>query len=423
MITKNWLELDNAAQIFPAIRRANWVNTFRVSVNLTDPVDPVCLQQAVNDLKDRFPSLYVKLGSGLFWYFLEQTAAPPPVQQDYAYPLTHMSAREQAKCCFRVFYYRNRIAVEFFHALTDGSGAMVYLKTLTAQYLRRKYGIFIPNEKGVLNPVDLPRAGELEDAFLDAAGDFPASRKEEDAFRLRGTREPSGFNHLLTGVLPTDLLVRAAKKFNVTVTAFLSGVLIESILAIQKQSVPDGREKPVKITIPVNLRNLFPSETLRNFALVVNLGVDPRLGDYSLQEICTEVKNQMQVEITPKKMASRIASNVRPQQAAALRAAPRFIKTFAMRMVYSSVGESKGCLNLSNLGQIKTPAEMEPYIDRFDFIIGVQYTYPNNCSVASYKNTTCINFIRNIRETDLEQRFFSRLVELGIPVKVESNDS
>lgn len=76
MITKNWLELDNAAQIFPAIRRANWVNTFRVSVNLTDPVDPVCLQQAVNDLKDRFPSLYVKLGSGLFWYFLEQTAAP-----------------------------------------------------------------------------------------------------------------------------------------------------------------------------------------------------------------------------------------------------------------------------------------------------------------------------------------------------------
>ena len=89
-------------------------------------------------------------------------------------------------------------------------------------------------------------------------------------------------------------------------------------------------------------------------------------------------------------------------------------------MVYAHVGETKGCLNISNLGVVKLPEPMRPYVERMEFIIGVQYTYPNNCSVVSLGNATYVNMIRNIRETELEQRFFSRLVELGVPVTIES---
>ena len=85
------------------------------------------------------------------------------------------------------------------------------------------------------------------------------------------------------------------------------------------------------------------------------------------------------------------------------------------------MGESKGCLNVSNLGQVKLPKSMMPFVRRFEFIIGVQYSYPNNCSIASCGDVTCINMIRNIEEPELERRFFSRLVELGIPVSIESN--
>ena len=97
------------------------------------------------------------------------------------------------------------------------------------------------------------------------------------------------------------------------------------------------------------------------------------------------------------------------------------VKRIAMRAVYAMSGESKGCLNISNMGVVKLPAEMEKYVERFDFVIGVQYTYPNNCSVVTWGGRTYISMIRGIRETELERLFFSRLVELGIPVEIESN--
>ena len=120
-------------------------------------------------------------------------------------------------------------------------------------------------------------------------------------------------------------------------------------------------------------------------------------------------------------MAGRIAANVNPQQIALIRAVPLPIKNIVMRGVYSRRGESKGCINLSNLGVVRLPAPMRDYVRRMEFIIGTQRSYPNNCSVATLGEETYINMIRNIRESELERRFFSRLVELGVPVAIESN--
>ena len=421
-MSRYWLRLDNAALIFPAVRRQDWTNAFRVSAALQEDVDPGLLQQAVEDLAPRFPSFYVRLRAGIFWYYLEEVRKPPRVRPDFAYPLTHMGLRELHTCCLRVFYHKNRIAVEFFHSLTDGSGGMIYLKTLTARYLTLRCGAEIPAEDGVLDWREAPKPEELEDSFLRYSGKTALSRKEPTSYRLHGSREPDGFLHLTTGVIETDTLLRAAHSYDATVTAFLAAVMTKSILAIQTQRRYLGRLKPVKITIPVNLRRLFGSATLRNFALTINPGVDPMLGHYTLRELCGIYTRQLALETTPKLMAARIAANVQPQQLFLLKMAPLFVKNLAMRMVYADVGERKGCLNISNLGNVKLPAAMQPYVRRLDFIIGVQKTYPNNCSVASCGNVTCINMIRRIREPELERQFFSRLVELGIPVTIESNE-
>jgi hypothetical protein len=73
------------------------------------------------------------------------------------------------------------------------------------------------------------------------------------------------------------------------------------------------------------------------------------------------------------------------------------------------------------MGIVELPEAMTPHVERFDFVIGVQYSYPNNCSVVSWQGKTYINMIRGIRESELERVFFSRLVEEGIPVEIESN--
>ena len=134
------------------------------------------------------------------------------------------------------------------------------------------------------------------------------------------------------------------------------------------------------------------------------------------------MSHQLAAEAVPQKMAARIAANVKPQRSLLLRLMPLPVKTLVMRLVYCVRGESGGCLNVSNLGRAEIPAAMAPYVARFEFIIGVQYTYPNNCSVLSYGGRTCINMIRSIREPELERLFFSRLVELGVPVEIESNE-
>lgn len=419
-MSRVWLRLDNAALIFPAVKRPGWCNVFRQSVSLREDIDPAILQQAANDLKPRFPSLYVRLRTGIFWYYLEEIRVPLTVGQDFAYPLTHMGTRELRTCCLRIFYYRNRIAVEFFHALTDGTGGMIYLKTLAARYIALKYGIDIPASDDILDIAQQPQPEEIEDSFLRYSGRHAMSRSEPNSYRLKGTHERDGIRHLLTGVLPTDKLVEVAHGYHVTVTVFLVAVMAQVITEMQAKHAPHRQPKPVKITVPVNLRRLYGSKTLRNFVLTLNPGVDPKLGAFTLDDLCNSISAQLSAEAMPQIMAARIAANVIPQQLAILRIMPLFIKNLFLRMVYAHVGETKGCLNISNLGVVKLPEPMRPYVERMEFIIGVQYTYPNNCSVVSLGNATYVNMIRNIRETELEQRFFSRLVELGVPVTIES---
>ena len=422
MIKKQWFRLDNAALIFPAIIRKNWNNMFRVAVTLKEPVDPELLSRAAADLQPRFPTIYVKLKSGFFWYYLENIPEAPKAEQDYAYPLTHMPQKQLKKSCIRILYYENRIAVEFFHSVTDGTGGMAYLQNLTARYLTLKYGTVIPAEGNIRDIAEAPRQEELRDCFQLCGAPVSISRAEATAYRLYGNPEENQSRHIVMGILPTDILRAKAKEQHVTVTAFLAAVLGEAVRDRQRM---DGREarlqKPVKITIPVNLRKTFGLDTMRNFALAVNIGFDPRLGEYTHEEICRLMYHQLASETIPQRMAGRVTTNVVLQRNMLIRLIPLPLKRLCMRLVYALSGESKGCLNLSNMGQVDVPDAMKLFIERFEFIIGVQYSYPNNCSVVSWNGKTYISMIRGIQESELERLFFSRLVELGIPVEVESD--
>ena len=418
---KKWYRLDTAALIFPAIARRDWSNAFRVSATLSEPVDPDILQRAVDDMRHRFPSFFVTLRKGFFWYYLEESSHQIKVQGDYAYPLTFMGRRELRRNCLRVLYYNNRIAVECFHAVTDGHGGSVFLCNLTAHYLELKYGIGIPKEGLLCDLSQAPSPEELEDSFLKNAAEVAAGRREERSFRLRGTPEDGSFRTLTTGIVDTQSLLDMAHRFKVTVTALIAGIMVESIIGMQHERLPRKKQRPVKVTIPVDMRRLYGSRTLRNFSLVLNVGADPRYGDYRLEELCSVIYHQLCAGATPQNMAGMIAANVQPQQLVALRLAPVFIKNFAMDMVYRRIGEGGGSLTISNITGLPLPEAMAPYVRRMEFIIGPQRTYPNNCAVLSCGGKTYINMIRNTRESELERRFFSRLVELGIPVEIECN--
>lgn len=419
---QKWFRLDTAALIFPAIMNRRWSNAFRVSALLTEEIDPTLLQQAVDELKPRFPNFYTRLSKGIFWYRLEEAQQTPRVQQDYAYPLVHMSYRALHTNCVRVMFFKNRIAVECFHSVTDGTGGMLFLQNLVRHYVQLRYGITCPDTEKLLCPSDAPLLEELEDSFFKNSSGYACTAKEEKVYKLPGQRPGMGFRHLVCGSMPSDLLVETAHRYHCSVTSFLSAVMALSVIRLQNDNVPRKKQKPVKIAIPVNLRRLYESRTFRNFALVLNLGVDPRQGEYSLQDVCSVISHELKAKATPQYMAGMIAQNTLPQQVLAIRLVPLPIKSMIMRMVYNVRGENSSCLNVSNLGTETLPAPLAEKVERLDFIIGTQKSYPNNCSVVSYKNTTRINMIRSTPEATLEKYFFSSLVELGIPVDIESNE-
>ena len=417
-----WMKLDNAAKIYPAAKRRNWNNFFRISATLTEPIDTAVLRSALDVTARRFPSIAVRLRRGVFWYYLEQVPHLPDIQQEKSCPLAHAPFHEVRQCAFRVLVYHDRFAVEFFHALTDGTGALIFVKTLLAEYLSQKHGLTIPAAEGVLGRLEEPDEEELEDSFLRYAGDVKASRKEATAWHLTGTPEKDGFKNLVTMMIPAPALKDCAKAHGVTVTELLCAAMMQAICRLQAEKVPQRRlRKPVKVLLPVNLRNLFPSRTLRNFASYITPEVDPRMGDYTFDEICAAVHHRMGLENNPHTMRAKFAANVASERSPLLRVMPLFIKNLAMKAVFDTVGECKSCLCLSNLGVVRLPEVMTPYVARMDFIIGVQANAPHDCGVLTWNDTVYINCIRSIREPELELRFYQVLHRLGLPVKVESN--
>ena len=417
-----WLRLDNAAKIYPAARRQNWSNVFRVSVTLSEKVDTAVLQSALDVTARRFPSLAARLRKGVFWYYLQELDHAPAISEEWSYPLAQMSAEEVRRCAFRVIAYENRIAVELFHSLTDGNGALVFLKTLTAEYLQQKYGVYIPAEDGVLGRLEEPTEEELEDSFQKYAGNAPASRKGNDAWRFWGTPEKNGRVNLTCFRIPVDQALKLSHQYGVTLTVFMSAVIMQALQQLQKQKVPDvRRRKPIKVLIPINLRRLFPSSSLRNFVLYTTPELMTSLGEYSFREICQVVHHWMALENTPKQMSKLIETNVSTERILIVRLMPLFIKNIVMKAVFDSVGERKSCLSISNLGAVKIPDAMKPYVERMDFILGVQATAPYNCGILSYDGTMYVNFIRSIREPELENAVRRVLEELGMEFQVEGN--
>lgn len=417
----HWVRLDNAAKIYPAARRRNWSNVFRQSITLTDEVDTAVLKSALSRTVARFPAIAARLRRGVFWYYLQQMDTAPELCPEHSYPLVYMSNEEMRKCAFRVIAYKKRIAVEFFHSLTDGTGAMMFLKSLVAEYLEQKYSIEIPNECGVLSRTDAPTDDELEDSFLKHSGTIAAKRDISSAFRATGDSPIGGFHYLTCFKISSDDMLNLAHKHNVTLTVFIAAAMMKALLNLQNETRPSYKRKPVRILIPVNLRKIFKSNTLRNFAMYTVPEADPRLGEYSFDELCNIIKCRMGLEVNAKFMSTMIATNVNDERNPLVRLVPLPVKNLVMKAVFNRVGERTSSMSLSNLGRVEFPEIMQKYISRVDFILGVQATAPYNCGVISYGDTVYINIIRNICSAGLEQHFFKVLQEMGLSVTAESN--
>lgn len=418
---KTWYKLDLSANVYPTLQRKNFSNIFRISIVLKEKIKPDILQKAVDRTLPRFPAFKVALRKGLFWRYLEPNNRPGPfVQPDIINPCMPISTKSSNRYMIRIYYYENQIALEMFHSLSDGNGALILLRTITAEYLRL-LGADIPNTNGVMDIHETPDLEEMEDAYLRyATSKVRPKRSQEKAYRVRGHREPFYTLNIIRGLIPVEQILAVSKKYNVSVTEYLNAVLLYSLLKKQKKDHV-FRQKPVKLAMPVNLRRFFPSKTLRNFISMVYPSIDPRMGEYTFEEILAQVHHYMRYYINNKFLNADITTNVATQQNLLIRMVPLFIKDFTVRQFYIRVQDKQSSAGITNIGVVKVPDEMKPFVERFDILMGQPFSARTNCALISFDKTLSISFTSTIIENDVERYFFRKLVSDGIHVKIESN--
>ena len=419
---RDWYKLDLSAIVYPTLQRRDFSSVYRLSVLLKEEIQPEVLQKALDMTLPRFPTYKAAIRKGLFWRYLEPNDRPGPfVQEDVRNPCQPMYFKANNRYLIRVYYFRNRIALEAHHSLGDGTGGMCVLQTLTATYLRLLGHEELQNGGFVLDIGEKPAEGELEDAYMRYANAKVCSpRLQEKAYRVRGTAEPFYTLNIIDGIMSVSEVMEVAKRYHATITEYLNAVLLQALLTKQMK---EGRRRlrPVKIAMPVNLRRFFPSNTLRNFITMIYPGVDPRLGDYTFEEIVVQVHNYMRYYINEKLLRGDITTNAATQRNPLIRVVPLFLKDLVVRTFYTKVQDGNSSAGLTNMGALKVPEGMAPYIERFDIYMGQPFSRRTNCAIISFEDVLTVNFASSIIEADVERYFFRRLVQDGIHVKIESN--
>lgn len=418
---KIWYELDLSAIVYPTLQRRDFSSVYRLSVVLKENIDPEVLQQAADITLQRFPTYKVAIRKGLFWRYLETNHRPGPfVQPDIKNPCMPMPFKANNRYLIRIYYHERRIALEAHHSLGDGTGGMCVLQTMTAVYLRL-LGYKISNGGFVLDVNGEPDPEELEDAYMRYANaQVRPPRPGEKAYRVRGTKEPFYTLNIIDGIMSVKQVMAVAAKYNATITEYLNSVLLYALLQKQEHSW-HRRLLPVKIAMPVNLRRFFPSKTLRNFITMVYPSIDPRMGDYTFEEILIQVHHYMRYYINNKFLNADITTNAAVTKNPLIRVVPLFFKDFVVRQFYKRVQDKQSSAGLTNLGVVETSEEMRAHIERFDVLMGQPFSARTNCAVISYGDTLSISFASSIVEADVERLFFRKLVQDGIHVKIESN--
>ncbi|MGN1313536.1 MAG: alcohol acetyltransferase [Lachnospiraceae bacterium] len=418
---QGWYPLDLSAIVYPTLQRRNFSSVYRLSVLLKKEVQPDLLQQAIDMTLPRFPTYKSAMRKGLFWRFLEPNNRPGPfVQEDVRNFCMPMPFKSNNRYLLRFYYHGRRISLEAHHSLGDGTGGMHLLHTVTANYLRL-LGYEIPNQYFVLDIHEQPDPEELENAYMRYSNaKVRPPRPMEKSYRIRGSIEPFYTFHVIDGIMSVKDVMQVANGYHCTITEYLNAVLLFALLQKQKQDKP-FKEHPVKIAMPVNLRRFFPSRTLRNFITMIYPSIDPRLGEYTFEEIITNVHHYMRYSINEKFLRGDITTNAATQRNPLIRVVPLFIKDFVVKTFYRRVQDRNSSAGLTNMGALKVPEEMIPLIERFDIYMGIPFSARTNCAIVSFQDTLTINFGSCIHESDVERYFFSKLVEDGIPVTIESN--
>jgi len=402
-----WYPIDVAGTIFPSARTRRWNSTFRIAFLLGEDVDPERLRAALADARRRFPSFFAGLRHGLFWYYIQPMGSVDVLEPEADFPCRPMNMFDKTRPALHVYYDRRRLAVEISHFIADGGAGLVFAKALLALYLGKE----LPGA---------PHAGELEDSFrknYSKNASKPAAARA--AWRYRPPVQP-GYLKLIHAAIPAEDILPLAKARKLTLTDYLLGIYFYAFYLADPCAKKS--RKPIQISVPINLRNHYPSETLRNFCLFANVGFDPRAKENcSLGDIFDAVKGQLEAANTKEEMHKLLCANGKMINSLPARLVPNVLKRRVMQAGYFLTGERRQTSSMSNLGRLNLPPGLARHVESVEFVTGHSPMLPLKMTVISDDRFVHLYFPSASPKTDVQREFVRILAGEGARIFVECN--
>ncbi|NLL56282.1 MAG: hypothetical protein GX242_03610 [Clostridiales bacterium] len=414
-----WYRMDNSAMIYPMVITQNTQSIFRLGVALKEPVDGNFLRIGLSTALERFPYFKVELKHGLFRYFLDENLHYPIVEKADGNLLEIFNFKHNRHYLFRLTYYENKIFLDLFHGLCDGSGGIEFLKTIVYYYLKAQ-NIFISRDNVITLSTPIKK-GEMEDAFLKyykKINIIEGTKKMAggSAFRIPSKQFSSQGLGLIQFMVNTQKLLDLARSYKTTITVFLSALAMYTIANRYKDI--NNKDDYVAF-IPINLRKIFPSNTLGNFTLFAKGKVSPK-NQLSLENFIKIIQKDLKAQTDKRELETKISFTSLMDKLYLLRFMPIFVKSFISKVGRDISPKSKQTMIISNLGKIDFDNDGD-FVDYFFFHQNCGKNSPLNMGIVSYKDKTVISFSRKLIETEIEREFAQNLVSLGLEVTVSSN--
>ncbi|MCX7714730.1 MAG: acyltransferase [Clostridia bacterium] len=410
----DWKSLDNAGKIFPPTSTKRDTKVFRFACELFDMVDPIFLQEALNRTIEEFPIYRCTLRRGFFWYYLKPGTVRPVVHEENTPPCSAIYDANRYNLLFDVTYFNKRINLEVYHALTDGTGALHFLRTLVYNYIIRKYADDFKENIPYLD-YDASFTQKAEDSFDKYyMKTTPKQPKQQRAYQIKGAKTPENRIKIIEGLVSVKETIDKAREYNTTVSVLLASVFL---CAINKNAVLAHKERPIVLTVPVNLRNYFSSASARNFFCTINVGYDFNKNPNDIESVIKHIDESFKKQLTEENLASRMNGFSAVEKNAFARITPLFFKDFVLGIAGRLV-DRESTASISNIGRISMPDGFEKYIRLFDVFIS---TSKLQICICSYKDNLMLSFSSAFKSTDIQKDFFRMLADMGIHSQICAN--
>lgn len=412
-----WDKLDNTAHLFPVIAGESMSNVYRISVTLTELIDPGLLQEALDIVLPKFDGFNLRLRQGVFWYYFEENGKPAPkVREEITFPCRYIYPNRNNSYLFRVTYYRYRINLEVFHVLTDGMGGINFLKELTYQYLRLVH----PELKGTKGD-SLASSTSLnrEDSFLkNYRKSSEKGYQTKKAYLVKGERLSPGEFGIMHGYMQVPELKAVCRRYGASINEYLVSVFVWSVYKECMHGMPS--DKPIRVAVPVNLRPYFNSITTKNFFVMVSAEFHPVKEEYTFEEVLEIVKDSLKQQIHKENLERLFSYNVSNEKILVARAAPLLIKNIAMRVVYTRSALAN-TTTITNIGNITVEDAYKPYVEMFHSCLAISKGQHIKGNICSYGSTLVFSFSYDLSDPSIQRGFFRKIAGDGVYVEIESN--